>query len=102
MAMLLVCCTISVCSVHSILPIKNNIRAIPTNRTRKVTGGFAINTGKALFSVEGSRLPNVFRIDPVIGRANTKAHEDPTEGWTEERKMFEADKLLNTLDRAMA
>ena len=40
-------------------------------------------------------------IDPVTGRANVKRHEDPMKDWTEERKIVEAERLANTLDRAI-
>lgn len=42
-----------------------------------------------------------FSIDPVTGRANPKRHDDPMKDWSEERKIFEAEKLANTLDRAI-
>ncbi|CAF1137638.1 unnamed protein product [Adineta ricciae] len=47
------------------------------------------------------KIRDQYGIDPVTGRVNVKRHEDPTEGWTEERKMVEVDKLVHTLDRAM-
>lgn len=40
-------------------------------------------------------------IDPVTGRANAKRHEDSMKDWTEERKIVEAERLANTLDRAI-
>jgi hypothetical protein len=42
-----------------------------------------------------------FSIDPVTGRANLKRHDDPMKDWTEERKIIEAEKLANSLDRAI-
>jgi hypothetical protein len=48
-------------------------------------------------------IKNIFysSIDPVTGRANHKRHDDPMQDWTEERKIVEAEKLANTLDRAI-
>lgn len=54
-----------------------------------------------MFSVDISMLFLVFSIDPVTGRANVKRCEDPMKDWTEERKIVEAEKLANTLDRAI-
>ena len=42
-----------------------------------------------------------FSIDPVTGRANLKRHDDSMKDWTEERKMLEAENLVDTLQRAM-
>ncbi|CAF0782941.1 unnamed protein product [Adineta steineri] len=47
------------------------------------------------------KIRDQYGIDGVTGRANIKRNDDAMKDWTEERKMVEVDKLLNTLDRAM-
>jgi hypothetical protein len=42
-----------------------------------------------------------FRIDPITGRVSLKRHDDPMKDWPEERKMLEAEKLADSLERAI-
>lgn len=37
-------------------------------------------------------------VDPVRGEAMVKTREDPMKDWTEERKMYEAEKLAQTIE----
>jgi hypothetical protein len=47
------------------------------------------------------KIRDQYGIDPVTGRVNLKRHDDPMKDWTEERKIVEAEKLANSLDRAI-
>jgi len=58
-------------------------------------GKYDYITDKTIFLIK------YFSIDPVAGRAKIKGHEDPMIDWCEERKIIEAEKLANTLDRAI-
>jgi len=67
------------------------------------------NTNKEQYSSDSDesdtesykKIRDQYGIDPVTGRANSKRREDPMKDWTDERKIVEAEKLANTLDRAI-
>lgn len=48
------------------------------------------------------KIRDQYGIDPVTGRANVKRRDDPMKDWSEERKIIEAEKLANTIDRAIS
>lgn len=104
MEMLLDFSTISVYLDLSIMQIKNSIQVIRMNLIRKVIENFVINMGKRK-TKQGIEFwfwfQSRFSIDPVTGRANVKRREDPMKDWSEERKILEAEKLANTIDRAI-
>lgn len=43
----------------------------------------------------------IFSLDPVTGRVNMKPRENPLKDMTEEQQMFEAEKLINAIDRGI-
>ena len=36
-----------------------------------------------------------------MGRAKVKKREDPMKDWTEERQIYEAEKLIHTIERGI-
>ena len=85
------------------MPTWNNIPVIPTTPMWNHTKRMAKNTStySSIFASSRACCTFHFRWDPVAGRAIPKRREDPMKNWSEERKILEAEKLANTIERGI-